>query len=90
MAGPVLFVWLTGAVQVGFRFQNLNVPAVIGLFAAVPGSYLVASAISTPTAIEWRALLGPQGLTPRPYNVAIQLLGSAILVTAVVLILFGF
>jgi tetratricopeptide (TPR) repeat protein len=89
MAGPLLLVWLTGAIQVGLRFGNLNAAALVGLFAAVPGSYLLASVVSTPTAIEWRTLMGAKGLTQPVFGAIVALLGGAILVTSVVLILFG-
>jgi hypothetical protein len=89
MAGPLLLVWLTGAIQVGLRFGNLNWAMVVGFFAAVPGSYLVASAVSTPTAIEWRSLMGEKGLTQPLFGAIVAVLGAAILATAVALILFG-
>lgn len=89
MAGPLLLVWVTGALEIGFRFQQITMPGLVGLLAAVPGSYLLASAVSTPLRWEWRTLLGPKGLTQPAARKIVALFGSSSLIIAFSLVLFG-
>lgn len=89
MAGPLLMVWITGALEIGFRFQRITLPGLVGLLAAVLGSYLLASAVSTPLRWEWRTLLGPQGLTQPRAGKIVALFGSSSLIIAFSLVLFG-
>jgi tetratricopeptide (TPR) repeat protein len=89
MAGPLLAVWLTGAVALGCRLQALTLLAGLGLFLALIGSYLLASALSTPLAAEWRALLGQGGLSA-PFTRRIAALGGGgLLIVSFLLVLFG-
>ncbi len=89
MAGPLLLVWLTGAAAIGFRFQHLTLLGGLGLISAMLGSYLFASAVSTPLAFEWREALGEAGLTPPRLKQIVMLAGSGLLILSLGLVLFG-
>lgn len=89
MAGPVLLVWTTAALQVGFRFERLTPAGLAGLVLAVLGSYLAASALVTPLTPEWREALGPGGLTQPVARAVVALLGAGGLAAAGLLVLFG-
>ncbi len=89
MAGPVLLVWLTGALAIGFRFQYLTLLGGVGLIGAVLGGYLLASALSTPLAFEWREALGEVGLTqPQPRRIVLAA-GGGLLILSLGLVLLG-
>jgi tetratricopeptide (TPR) repeat protein len=85
MAGPVLLVWFTGLIGIGFHVSYINILWVLGFLAVLPGSYLLAGALSTPLAREWRELLGQEGLK-QPLAKTAALLGGGFLVV----LAFGF
>jgi tetratricopeptide (TPR) repeat protein len=89
MAGPLLFVWLTGASAIGFRFQRLTVWGALGMVGALAGSYLFACAMYTPLTGEWREMLGEAGLTlALPRRIALAA-GGGLLIFSLALVLFG-
>lgn len=89
MIGPLLLVWLTGAVTIGFRFDRLTFLGGLGLAGALAGSYAFASAVYTPLTIEWREALGEAGLTrPLPRRIAL-LASGGLLLLSLSLVLFG-
>lgn len=85
MAGPVLLVWFTGLIGIGFEVHYINVLWILGFLAVLPGSYLLAGALSTPLAHEWRELLGQEGLK-QPVAKMVALLSGGFLV----MLAFGF
>jgi len=89
MAGPLLLVWLTGALDIGFRFDQLQLASGLGLVIALPASYLLASALFTPLASEWCQLIGPSGLTHPLSKLFVGLAGGGLLLLAFGLVLFG-
>jgi len=87
MAGPVLLVWLTGLLGIGFQIQYMTVWWILGFFAVLPGSFLLAGALSTPLSREWRELLGEQGLTqPIPKTVALCVGGFIVLLSFILVL----
>jgi tetratricopeptide (TPR) repeat protein len=89
MIGPLLLVWLTGAVAIGFRFDHLTFLGGLGLVGALVGCYAYASAVYTPLTIEWREALGEAGLTrPLPRRIAL-LASGGLLLLSLGLVLFG-
>jgi tetratricopeptide (TPR) repeat protein len=89
MTGPLLFVWLTGALDIGFRLDRLDLAGGLGMFIALPASYLLAGAFFTPLAPEWCALMGPPGLTHPVSKLLVGLAGGGLLLLAFGLVLFG-
>lgn len=89
MAGPLVLVWLTGLLHIGFQFGYITPVGGLGFGLALPGSYLLASAQAAPLAAEWRGLLGPQGLRPPALRAVVTLVGGGLTGLAFALTLFG-
>lgn len=89
MAGPVLLVWFTGLLGIGFQVEYISVLWILGFLAVLPGSYLLAGALSTPLAREWRDLLGQEGLKQPVAKAAVTVMGGFIVFLSFGLVLIG-
>jgi len=89
MVGPVLLVWLTAGLQIGFEMRRLTGVGLVGLVLTVLGSYLLACALVTPQTLEWREALGPAGLNQPVAKTLAAVVGGGLAATALFLVLFG-
>jgi hypothetical protein len=89
MLGPVLVVWLTAAIHIGYQPRYLTASGIVGLMLSIIGSYLLASALVTPLTREWRELLGAAGLTQPDWKRLVAAIGGVVLALSVGLVLLG-
>lgn len=89
MLGPVLLIWLTAAIHIGYQPRYLTPLGLVGLMLSIVGSYLLASALVTPLTREWRELLGEAGLTPPAWGRPVASLGGVVLLLSLTLVLLG-